>query len=186
MGGVAADMGRERERVCARQRQKLKYPLVTTAANDEAVLGPRQGCSRLAWKPEPMWQVRMMRRCHRRKTSAWLWPVALPCWMFVCKDKLLFFWIRASITSSHLQSQSRTRTDSCSKLLYVRFSRTPLIKHNGDYSYCNQTCIKLYVTNKRQNMSYKWQEKANRWSKIKGKQCDKWKLSGAVDERDSE
>lgn len=42
-----------------REREHLKYPLVTTAANDEAVLSPRRGCSILAWQPV---QVRRMRR----------------------------------------------------------------------------------------------------------------------------
>lgn len=50
---------------------------------------------------------------HRRETSASLWPVDLPCWVFVCKHKLLFFWNLATIISSQPQPQSRSRAALC-------------------------------------------------------------------------
>lgn len=55
--GVVGD-ARKGERVDERDKgEHLRYPLVTRAANDEAVLGPRRVCKRLA-----QWQVRMTRR----------------------------------------------------------------------------------------------------------------------------
>lgn len=45
MGEGGAGDARKGKRVEGRYKsQHLKYPLVTTAANDEAVLGPRRGC----------------------------------------------------------------------------------------------------------------------------------------------
>lgn len=52
MGEGGAGDAREREREWKGETRHLKYPLVTTAANDEAVLGPRRGCNVLAWQPK--------------------------------------------------------------------------------------------------------------------------------------
>lgn len=52
-GGAGDTRKGERERAEGRDKSEhLKYPLVTTAANDEAVLGPRRGYKGLAWQPE--------------------------------------------------------------------------------------------------------------------------------------
>lgn len=51
MGEEGGAGGGERESGSERQERTLEYTLVTTAANDEAALGPRRGCNALAWQP---------------------------------------------------------------------------------------------------------------------------------------